>query len=78
MDAKTSDVQEVEMPMSADDDAARRHDKRSQRLEQELTVATICTRHKLVVWWCFYWAMAAVGWYVLQLQRPSNVFNDTS
>ncbi|KAK8932675.1 Major facilitator-type transporter ecdC [Metarhizium anisopliae] len=62
MDAKTSDVQEVEMPMSADDDAARRHDKRSQRLEQELTVATICTRHKLVVWWCFYWAMAAVGW----------------
>ncbi|KAG8414586.1 hypothetical protein J3459_014247 [Metarhizium acridum] len=63
MDAKINDVQETETPMSVEDDAARRNPKRSQRLEQELTVAGICRRHKLVVWWCCYWTVAAVGWY---------------
>ena len=31
-------------------------------LEHELTVRDVLRNHKGLVWWCFYWAMAAVGW----------------
>ncbi|KAK4233172.1 maltose permease [Achaetomium macrosporum] len=30
--------------------------------EHELTLADLFRNHKPVVWWCFFWAMAAVGW----------------
>lgn len=30
--------------------------------EHNLTLKTVFTNHKAVVWWCFYWAMCAVGW----------------
>ncbi|UKZ74683.1 hypothetical protein TrVFT333_002353 [Trichoderma virens FT-333] len=58
VDAKISDVQEIE----ATGDATFGKDQHIQHPEHELTIANICKRHKLVVWWCFYWAMAAVGW----------------
>ncbi|KXJ88025.1 maltose permease [Microdochium bolleyi] len=30
--------------------------------EDELTLGDIFRNHKAVAWWCFYWAMCAVGW----------------
>lgn len=32
------------------------------RLERELTVRDVFGRHRALVWWCFYWSMAAVAW----------------
>lgn len=34
----------------------------ADQLEHDLTLADVFRRHKMLVWWCFYWAMAAVGW----------------
>ena len=31
-------------------------------LEHDTTVKQVFHNHPIVVWWCFYWAMAAVGW----------------
>lgn len=31
-------------------------------MEHEPSLREIFKKHKAVVWWCFYWAMAAVGW----------------
>lgn len=31
-------------------------------LEHETTVKQVFRNHPALVWWCFYWAMAAVGW----------------
>nr|XP_036579902.1 maltose permease [Colletotrichum truncatum]KAF6787658.1 maltose permease [Colletotrichum truncatum] len=30
--------------------------------EHDLTLREVMKNHKAVVWWCFYWAMAAIGW----------------
>ncbi|SPO00321.1 related to maltose permease [Cephalotrichum gorgonifer] len=30
--------------------------------EHDLTLSHVMGNHKAVVWWCFYWAMCAVGW----------------
>ncbi|KAF5510423.1 Major facilitator-type transporter ecdC [Colletotrichum siamense] len=30
--------------------------------EHDLTVRDVFKNHKIIVWWCFYWAMAAIGW----------------
>lgn len=30
--------------------------------EHELTLASVFQNHKKIIWWCFFWAMAAVGW----------------
>ncbi|KAJ3950306.1 uncharacterized protein N0V96_001450 [Colletotrichum fioriniae] len=30
--------------------------------EHDLTVREVFKNHKAIVWWCFYWAMAAIGW----------------
>ncbi|KAH7041609.1 maltose permease [Microdochium trichocladiopsis] len=30
--------------------------------EHELTLGQVFRHHKAVAWWCFYWAMCAVGW----------------
>lgn len=30
--------------------------------EHELTLGDLFRNHKAVIWWCFFWAMAAVGW----------------
>ncbi|KAH6665860.1 maltose permease [Plectosphaerella plurivora] len=30
--------------------------------ERDLTLQEVFKKHKIVVWWCFYWAMCAVGW----------------
>lgn len=32
--------------------------------EHEMTLKHVLVHHKAVAWWCFYWAMCAVGWYV--------------
>lgn len=32
--------------------------------EHEMTLKHVLVHHKKVAWWCFYWAMCAVGWYV--------------
>lgn len=32
------------------------------QLEHDLTLKLVFNRHPALVWWCFYWAMAAVGW----------------
>ncbi|OLN87250.1 General alpha-glucoside permease 4 [Colletotrichum chlorophyti] len=32
--------------------------------ELDLTVRDVFKNHKAIVWWCFYWAMAAIGWQV--------------
>lgn len=31
-------------------------------LEHELTLRDVFKNHLPLVWWCFYWAMAAIGW----------------
>jgi hypothetical protein len=31
-------------------------------LEHETTVKQVFRNHPQMVWWCFYWAMASVGW----------------
>ena len=31
-------------------------------LEHETTVKHVFKNHPALVWWCFYWAMAAIGW----------------
>lgn len=31
-------------------------------LEHRLTLKQVFRGHPALVWWCFYWAMAAVGW----------------
>lgn len=31
-------------------------------LEHDTTVKQVFRNHPALVWWCFYWAMAAVGW----------------
>jgi hypothetical protein len=33
--------------------------------EHELTLTDLFRNHKAVVWWCFFWAMAAVGWWAI-------------
>ncbi|KAI6365780.1 hypothetical protein MCOR25_005269 [Pyricularia grisea] len=38
------------------------HDKVPVTQEQELTLREVFKNHKIIVWWCFYWAMCAVGW----------------
>ena len=30
--------------------------------EHDLTLSKVFKEHKAVVWWCFFWAMCAVGW----------------
>lgn len=30
--------------------------------EHDLTLAEAFRNHKTLIWWCFYWAMCAVGW----------------
>lgn len=30
--------------------------------EHDLTLREVFKHHKLIIWWCFYWAMCAVGW----------------
>lgn len=31
-------------------------------LEHELTFMDVARNHKMLIWWCFYFAMCAVGW----------------
>lgn len=31
-------------------------------LEHELTLRDVFKKHPSMIWWCFYWAMAAIGW----------------
>jgi hypothetical protein len=31
-------------------------------LEHELTAKQVLKKHPVLVWWCFYWSLAAVGW----------------
>jgi hypothetical protein len=33
-----------------------------QKAEHDLTLGQIFRHYPALVWWCFYWAMAAVGW----------------
>lgn len=33
-------------------------------LEHELTFMEVAKNHKMLIWWSFYFAMCAVGWYV--------------
>ena len=30
--------------------------------EHEITLREVFKKHRLIIWWCFYWAMCAVGW----------------
>jgi hypothetical protein len=34
-----------------------------RQAEQNLTLKQCFRQHPRVVWWCFYWSIAAVGWY---------------
>lgn len=35
---------------------------RDNEEEHDLTLKVAFKKHRAVFWWCFYWAMAAVGW----------------
>lgn len=37
----------------------------NRTLEHELAVRDVFANHPALVWWSFYWSMAAVGWYAL-------------
>lgn len=43
-----------------------------RQAESELTLKQFLVRYPAIVWWSFYWAMAAVGWYVA---FPSSLFS---
>ncbi len=30
--------------------------------EHELSIREVLRNHPALVWWCFYWSMAGVGW----------------
>ncbi|KAJ3479082.1 hypothetical protein NLG97_g8412 [Lecanicillium saksenae] len=36
--------------------------RQDNQVEHELTVKQVLTKHPVLVWWIFYWAMAGVGW----------------
>lgn len=72
MESKTENIDaHVALEQSVshhDQQAAEQHDTKngatSSALQQErdLTLQEVFKKHKAVVWWCFYWAMCAVGW----------------
>ncbi|KAK8021726.1 general substrate transporter [Apiospora arundinis] len=56
-DSQTPYVAGVEQIDSKQDQIAADH-----KLEHDLTVRDVIRNHPKLVWWCFYWAMASVGW----------------
>ena len=43
--------------------------------EQVLTLKDVFKNHKTLVWWSFFWAMCAVGWYVLIFSKLPSTTN---
>jgi hypothetical protein len=40
---------------------------RDNATEHELTFMDVLKHHKMLIWWSFYFAMCAVGWYIRNL-----------
>ncbi len=40
--------------------------------EHQLTFGDVWKNHKAIIGWSFFWAMCAVGWYVLLLLCSKN------
>lgn len=60
LESRVSGVEDISAPK-----AAMRDD---HKLEHRMTVKEVFTNHPALVWWTFFWAMAAVGWYVVFLR----------
>ena len=45
----------------------RRSVARDNATEHELTFMDVLKNHKMLIWWSFYFAMCAIGWYVVDL-----------
>lgn len=42
-----------------------------RQAEHDLTLKQVFRNHKALVWWSFFWAMAAVGWYALSFSSQN-------
>lgn len=58
-DDEGNSKQEVTKPEAIFKEQALQAD---HNLEHATTVKQVFQNHPALVWWCFYWAMAAVGW----------------
>lgn len=38
--------------------------------ERQLSLWYVLLHHKALVWWCFFFAVSAIGWYVLFCSDP--------
>lgn len=63
MDRK-EDVNALETQVSGVEDISTQKGQlqTDHRLEHEMTLREIFTKHKVLVWWIFFWAMGGVGW----------------
>ena len=59
-----ADVNIVKLDVSTQEYADLKGNMHSDREEEQaLTLHQAIKDHPALVWWSFYWAMAAVGWY---------------
>lgn len=65
---ENTDKTEGSVPHATPDATVSHHEGKdgltSSAIQQEhdLTLREVFKNHKLIIWWCFYWAMCAVGW----------------
>lgn len=59
-----ADAYAVENATSNDVYVSPKHENivEAARIEHQMTLKDVFTKHPVIVWWAFYWAMAAVGW----------------
>ncbi|TDZ67823.1 Major facilitator-type transporter ecdC [Colletotrichum trifolii] len=59
---KTSATDHLEPSVSHHHDPKSAAVATTNQQEHDLTLREVFKNHKTIVWWCFYWAMAAIGW----------------
>jgi hypothetical protein len=78
--SQTDTVDHIEKPthegtgeIDYEDRVRRGSVARDTATEHDLTFMDVLKHHKMLIWWSFYFAMCAVGWYVLQFRFISNL-----
>jgi hypothetical protein len=64
---KSQTVDHIEKPAvegSLNNEERRGSIAKDAATEHELTFMDVLKHHKMLIWWSFYFAMCAVGWYV--------------
>jgi hypothetical protein len=63
---KSQAVEHIDMPAhkaSSDNDGRLDGMAEDNIAEHDLTIRDVFKNHKMLLWWSFYFAMCAVGWY---------------